>query len=151
MYLSRQLEYNKKGILVNENYQTNIPNIYAIGDVTGKMMLAHSATYSGYRVLNHILGKKDNINFNLVPSCVFTFPEVASIGLTKEDLEKEELEAKTIKVLYRSVGKAVAMNHEDGFLKLIIRENKIIEKGVCCMFFLDGTTSLKSFQLSGIR
>jgi len=120
------IEYTKKGILVNENYQTNIPNIYAIGDVTGKMMLAHSATYSGYRVLNHILGKKDNINFNLVPSCVFTFPEVASIGLTKEDLEKEELEAKTIKVLYRSVGKAVAMNHEDGFLKLIIRENKII-------------------------
>ena len=120
------IEYTKKGILVNENYQTNIPNIYAIGDVTGKMMLAHSATYSGYRVLNNILGKKDNINFNLVPSCVFTFPEVASIGLTKEDLEKEELEAKTIKVLYRSVGKAVAMNHEDGFLKLIIRENKII-------------------------
>ena len=120
------IEYTKKGILVNENYQTNIPNIYAIGDVTGKMMLAHSATYSGYRVLNHILGKKDNINFNLVPSCVFTFPEVASIGLTKEDLEKEELEAKTIKVLYRSVGKAVAMNHEDGFLKLIMRENKII-------------------------
>lgn len=120
------IEYTKKGILVNENYQTNIPNIYAIGDVTGKMMLAHSATYSGYRVLNHILGKKDNINFNLVPSCVFTFPEVASIGLTKEDLEKEELEAKTIKVLYRSVGKAVAMNHEDGFLKLMIRENKII-------------------------
>lgn len=120
------IEYTKKGILVNENYQTNIPNIYAIGDVTGKMMLAHSATYSGYRVLNHILGKKDNINFNLVPSCVFTFPEVASIGLTKEDLEREELEAKTIKVLYRSVGKAVAMNHEDGFLKLIIRENKII-------------------------
>lgn len=120
------IEFTKKGILVNENYQTNIPNIYAIGDVTGKMMLAHSATYSGYRVLNHILGKKDNINFSLVPSCVFTFPEVASIGLTKEDIEKEELEAKIIKVLYRSVGKAVAMNHEDGFLKLIISENKII-------------------------
>ena len=120
------VEFTKKGILVNENYQTNIPNIYAIGDVTGKMMLAHSATYSGYRVLNHILGKKDNINFSLVPSCVFTFPEVASIGLTKEDIEKEELEAKIIKVLYRSVGKAVAMNHEDGFLKLIISENKII-------------------------
>ena len=120
------VEFTKKGILVNENYQTNIPNIYAIGDVTGKMMLAHSATYSGYRVLNHILGKKDNINFSLVPSCVFTFPEVASIGLTKEDIEKEELEAKIIKVLYRSVGKAVAMNHEDRFLKLIISENKII-------------------------
>ena len=120
------VEYTKKGILVNENYQTNIPNIYAIGDVTGKMMLAHSATYSGYRVLNHILGKDDNINFSLVPSCVFTFPEVASIGLTKEDLEKEEVTAKTVKVLYRNVGKAVAMNEEEGFLKLIIRDNKII-------------------------
>lgn len=120
------VNYTKKGILVNENFQTNISNIYAIGDVIGKMMLAHSATYSGYRVLNHILGKDDNINFSLIPSCVFTFPEVASIGLTKEDLEREQIEAKTIKVLYRNVGKAVAMNEEEGFLKLIIRNDKII-------------------------
>lgn len=120
------VEYTKKGIIVNENYQTNVPNIYAIGDVTGKMMLAHNATFSGYRVLNHILGKEDNINFSLVPSCVFTFPEVASIGKTKEDLEKESIEAKIVKVLYRNVGKAVAMNEEEGFLKLIIKDNKII-------------------------
>ena len=52
-----------KGIIVNKDFQTNLPNIYAIGDVTGKMMLAHSATYSGYHVLRHILEEESNIDF----------------------------------------------------------------------------------------
>ena len=111
---------DKKGIQVNENMQTPVPNIYAIGDVNGKLMLAHVATYQGYRVINHILGKTDKIRFDLVPAAVFTTPEVASVGLTEAQCEDEELDFRTIKVPYSSIGKAVAMGETEGFCKLIV-------------------------------
>lgn len=119
--------YDKKGIKVNENMQTSVPNIYAIGDVNGQMMLAHVASFQGYRALNQILGKTDQIRFDLVPSAVFTTPEVASVGLTEAQCDDEELDYRTVKVPYGSVGKAVAMGETDGFCKLIIdNENNTI-------------------------
>lgn len=121
------ISYDKKGIKVNENMQISVPNIYAIGDVNGQMMLAHVASFQGYRALNHIMGKKDQIRFDLVPSAVFTTPEVASVGLTEAQCDDEELDYKTLKVPYGSVGKAVAMGETDGFCKLIIdNENNTI-------------------------
>ena len=114
------ITYNKKGIQVNENMQTNLPNIYAIGDVNGQLMLAHVATYQGYRAINHILGKVDKIRLDLVPAAVFTTPEVASVGLTEAQCEDEELDYRAIKVPFSSIGKAVAMGETDGFCKLII-------------------------------
>lgn len=119
--------YDIKGIKVNENMQTSVPNIYAIGDVNGQMMLAHVASFQGHRVLNHILGNTDQIRFDLVPSSVFTMPEVASVGLTEAQCDDEELDYRTVKVPYGSVGKAVAMGETDGFCKLIIdNENNTI-------------------------
>jgi len=121
------ITYDKKGITVNENMQTSVPNIYAIGDVNGKMMLAHVATFQGYRALNHIQDKADNIRFDFVPSAVFTTPEVASVGMTEAQCDDEELDYKVIKVPYGSVGKAVAMGETEGFCKLIIdKENDTI-------------------------
>lgn len=117
----------KKGIETDENMKTNIPHIYAIGDVNGKMMLAHVATFQGYRALNHIQGREDKIRFDLVPSAVFTEPELASVGLTEAQCDEEELDYKSIKVPYGAVGKAVAMGQTDGFCKLIIdNENRTI-------------------------
>lgn len=110
----------KKGIETDKNMQTNIPHIYAIGDVNGKMMLAHVATFQGTRALNHIQGKSDKIKFNLVPAAVFTIPEVASVGLTEAQCDDEELDYKAVKVTFGAVGKAVAMGEPDGFCKLII-------------------------------
>lgn len=118
------ISYDKKGIKVNDNMQTSVPNIYAIGDVNGQMMLAHVASFQGYRALNHILGKTDQIRFDLIPSAVFTTPEVASVGLTETLCDDEELDYRTIKVPYGSVGKAVAMGETDGFCKLIIDNEK---------------------------
>ena len=112
--------YNKKGIDVDDNMQTSVPHIYAIGDVNGKMMLAHVATFQGYRALNHIQGKSDKIKFNLVPAAVFTVPEVASVGLTEAQWDDEELDYKSVKVPFGAVGKAIAMGEPDGFCKLII-------------------------------
>lgn len=112
--------YDKKGIQVNENMQTSVPNIYAIGDVNGQLMLAHVATYQGYRAINHILGKVDKIRLDLVPAAVFTTPEVASVGLTEAHCEDEELDYRAIKVPFSSIGKAVAMGETEGFCKLIV-------------------------------
>lgn len=121
------ISYNKKGIKVNENMQTSVPNIYAIGDVNGLTMLAHVASFQGYRALNHIFGKTDQICFDLVPSAVFTTPEVATVGLTEAQCDDEELDYRTAKVPYGSVGKAVAMGETDGFCKLIVdNENNTI-------------------------
>ena len=114
------IAYNRKGIEVDDNMQTTVPHIYAIGDVNGKMMLAHVATFQGTRALNHIQGKRDKIKFNLVPAAVFTIPEVASVGLTEAQCDDEELDYKAIKVPFGAVGKAVAMGEPDGFCKLII-------------------------------
>ncbi len=114
------VSYNKKGIEVDDNLQTTIPHIYAIGDVNGRMMLAHVATFQGYRALNSIQGKTDKIKFNLVPAAVFIVPEVASVGLTEALCDEEELDYKVVKVPFGAVGKAITMGEPDGFCKLII-------------------------------
>lgn len=119
------IDFDRKGINVDNNFKTNIDNIYAIGDVNGKNMLAHYATFSGYRVLNHILGLDDKINFDLTPACVFTFPEVAAIGLTEEYCISKNLKIEVKKGLYRANGKAQAANAVDGFVKVISSEDKI--------------------------
>jgi len=120
------IHYSNKGIQVNDHFQTNVANIFAIGDVTGKTMLAHMATYSGYRVLNYILQEKDTINFNFIPACVFTFPEVATIGITEEEVRKMNLEITIGKSYYRANGKAVSMNETEGFVKIIACNETIV-------------------------
>ncbi|MDD3170932.1 MAG: dihydrolipoyl dehydrogenase [Bacilli bacterium] len=120
------INYTGKGITVDDNFMTNIPHIYAIGDVNGKTMLAHAATYSGYKVLSNILNEPDEIDLENIPSCVFTFPEIASIGLTEEEARKTGLEVKIGKSMYRACGKAVAMNEVEGFVKLIAIDNVIM-------------------------
>lgn len=116
--------YSKKGIEVDNNFKTNIDNIYAIGDVTGKMMLAHTATYSGYKVLSDILGEEKDIDFNLVPNCIFTFPEVAGVGLTEDEVRG--VDYKVNKFLFKANGKAHSMGEVDGFVKIISARNKIL-------------------------
>lgn len=113
------VSYNKKGIEVDDNMQTSVPHIFAIGDVNGRMMLAHVATFQGYRALNSIQGKIDKIKFNLVPAAVFTIPEVASVGLTEAQCDDDELDYKAVMVPFGAVGKAIAMGEPDGFCKLI--------------------------------
>jgi dihydrolipoamide dehydrogenase len=121
------VKYTPKGIITDDYFKTNIDNIFAIGDVAGKQMLAHFATYSGYQVLNDILLDKGRIDFSLVPSCVFTFPEVAWVGLTEEEAQKHP-DCKVYKSLYRSNGKALSLDETDGFVKIITIGDEI--KGV---------------------
>ncbi len=109
--------YDRRGIKVDANFKTNLDNVYAIGDVTGQMMLAHSATYSGYQVLKNLLGETERIDFSVLPSCVFTFPEVASVGLTEDEAAGTDF--KINKAYFRANGKAATMGETDGFVKII--------------------------------
>ena len=121
------VEFNRQGIVVDDNMQTNIPGIYAIGDVNGKMMLAHAATFQGYRAINHILGKDDLINFDIMPAAIFTYPEAASVGISEENAEQAGLDYSCGKGFYRANGKALSMGETEGLLKLIAdKDGKII-------------------------
>jgi dihydrolipoamide dehydrogenase len=111
---------NRKGVEVDDNMKTSVDSVYAIGDVNGRMMLAHVATFQGKRAVNAILGKKDKIQFNLVPSVVYTTPEVASVGRTEEQCEDEELDYRVLKTPFSSNGKAVTMGETEGFCKVLV-------------------------------
>lgn len=96
------------------------PSIFAIGDVNGLQMLAHAATFQGFRAVNNILGKADNIDFTIMPSAVFTNPELAGVGPTEDQL-KMSTDGNYIckKSYYRANGKALAMDSTDGMVKLL--------------------------------
>lgn len=113
------VEYSPKGIVTDEYMRTNVPHIFAIGDVTGKMMLAHVASYQGMRALNTILDRKDNIDFNIVPSAVFTTPECGMAGMTEEQCKQAGMEIRVGQSFFRSNGKALALGEPDGLCKLI--------------------------------
>ena len=98
----------------------NVPGVYAIGDVNGRMMLAHAASAQGLRALHAIMGKADDIKLDIVPSAVFTVPELAMVGLTEEQCAEKGLDVTVKKAFFRSNGKAVAMNETDGLLKMIV-------------------------------
>ena len=111
------IEYTPRGIVVDANMQTNVPGVYAVGDITGGMMLAHVASAQGRRALHHICGESDGIDFSVVPAAVFTVPEAACVGKTEE--ECEGLEVSIGKANYRANGKAVASGEADGICKVI--------------------------------
>jgi len=114
------IDYTRKGITVNDRFETSVPGIYAVGDVTGGIMLAHAATYQGLHALNCICGQQDSIRFDLIPAAVFTMPEVATVGLTEEQCKEQNLEVRCLKSFYRANGKAVSMDETDGYCKLIV-------------------------------
>ncbi len=111
------------GITVDDNMQTSVPGIYAVGDVNGRCMLAHAAEFQGFRAVNHILGQTDRIRFDIMPAAVFTTPEVASVGLTDAQCKEAGRMVNVKKSLYRSNGKALTMNDTDGLVKLVIDAN----------------------------
>jgi dihydrolipoamide dehydrogenase len=120
------VNYTPKGIVVDDNMQTNVPHVYAIGDVNGRMMLAHAATFQGYRAINHIVGQKDDIRLDIIPSAVFTAPEAAAVGLTEDACKEQGLDYTVHKAFWRANGRALAMKATDGMLKLICNQNDVI-------------------------
>lgn len=120
------IETDRRGIITDDNFKTNVDGIYAIGDVNGKCQLAHAASFQGQHALNVILGKTDNINLGIMPAAVFTNPEAATVGLTAEYCKANGINAKAHKSFFRANGKALAMNESDGMVKILTDENDII-------------------------
>ena len=106
-------------IAVNEHLQTNVKNIYAIGDVVRGAMLAHKAEEEGTFVAETIAGQKPHIDYNLIPGVVYTWPEVASVGKTEEQLKDEKVNYKEGKFPMRALGRSRASGDTDGFVKIL--------------------------------
>ena len=120
------IETDRRGIVTDDDFRTNVEGVYAIGDVNGKCQLAHAASFQGQHVLNVILGKKDNIRLDIMPAAVFTNPEAATVGLTAEYCKENGINAKAHKSFFRANGKALAMNESDGMAKILTDENDVI-------------------------
>lgn len=114
------VETTRRGVAVNEVMQTNIPHIYAIGDVNGLMMLAHAATFQGIVALDHIMGVENNVDLSVMPAAVFTSPEAAFVGMTEDECKEAGIPVKCLKSFFRANGKAVTMGETDGFCKILV-------------------------------
>ncbi len=117
---------DRKGITVNDNFETTVKGIYAIGDVNGRQMLAHAAEMQARRVVNHILGKADGIRFDIMPAAIFTEPEAACVGHSEDQLKEQGIVYQCKKSFWRANGKAQAMGETEGMLKLFSDNNGLI-------------------------
>ncbi len=114
------IKITERGMIdVNEQLQTNIKNIYAIGDVVRGAMLAHKASEEGVLVAEIIAGQRPHIDYNLIPGVVYTWPEVASVGKTEEQLKEAKVEYKAGQFPMRALGRSRASGDLDGFVKIL--------------------------------
>lgn len=123
------IEMERGFIQTNEYYQTNELNIYAIGDVIGGLQLAHVASHEGIIAIEHMAGENPSpLDSTLVSKCVYSRPEVASVGLTEDKAKEKGYRVKTGKFSFRAIGKALVFGESDGFVKLVVEEesNKLL-------------------------
>jgi len=117
------VQKGKRGeIIINEKMETNIPDIYALGDVTGGILLAHTASTQGIITAKNILGHNVKMDYGTVPAAIFTSPEIASVGLREHQAEEKNIKIQTGHFQFRGLGKAHAMGEIAGFIKVIADE-----------------------------
>jgi len=113
------VQCNPNGIAVNERMETNVPGIYAIGDVTGQWLLAHFAMAQGSVAAENALGHEARLDRRVVPRCVYTLPEVASVGMTEKEAQAAGYELKTGRFPFAGNGKATILGERNGFVKMV--------------------------------
>jgi dihydrolipoamide dehydrogenase len=117
------VEMTDRGIIkIDKQCRTNIPNIYAIGDIVEGPQLAHKASYEGKIAAEAIAGEKAEIDYLGIPAVVFSEPELASVGYTEAEAKEEGIEVNAAKFPFAANGRALSLNDTDGFLKLITRK-----------------------------
>jgi len=124
----------KRGeIIVNEKMETTVPGVYAIGDVTGKIMLAHVASHQGLVAVENALGGNNTMDYTVVPSGIFTMPEIGSVGIREQDAKAQGIKYRVGRFQYRTLGKAHAMNAITGMMKIISDEatDKVLGVHIC--------------------
>jgi dihydrolipoamide dehydrogenase len=115
-------EKNRRAVAVSERMETNVPGVFAIGDVTGSG-LAHTATREGIVVAENIAGHHEVMDYKAIPSCIYTEPEVAAVGLTEQEARDKGYDVKIGTMPFRTLAKSQAINQRDGFVK-IVADNK---------------------------
>ena len=120
----------KGKMLANSRMETNIDNIYAIGDVLGKIMLAHVAMEEGTVAAENALGKTVEMDYRSVPRCIYTSPEIAAVGITEKDARDKGMKVKTGKFPFSASGKAAIVGEREGFVKIISDEKNEAILGV---------------------
>ncbi|OFX13641.1 MAG: dihydrolipoyl dehydrogenase, partial [Armatimonadetes bacterium RBG_16_58_9] len=116
------VKHDERKVLVNEHMQTNIPNIYAVGDCVGEPMLAHVGWFEGVVAVEHAMGRDARMDYTAFPVCVYTTPECASVGLTEEQAREKHRQVRTGKFTFSHNGKAMGMGEVAGFIKFVIDE-----------------------------
>jgi len=119
--LGVSLNERNNGIAVDGFMRTNVENIYAIGDVTNKIQLAHVASHQGMVAIDHILGKGHEMDYRFVPSAIFTSPEIGNVGITEKEANQQQLDILIGKFPFMANGKALTMGEPDGFVKIIAK------------------------------
>ena len=114
------VETTRQGIVTDDHLRTNVENVYASGDVNGKLMLAHTAYRESEVAVNTMLGKRDVMRYNAIPSVIYTLPEVASVGLTEEEARARGVDYEVKKLSMRYSGRFVAENEGDGLCKILV-------------------------------
>lgn len=117
------LELKNGAILVDENLETNVKGVFAAGDVTGGKLLAHAAFIEGKTAAENVAGMKSRINYNAIPSCVYTNPETASVGLTEIEAASLGINPGVGKFYLRNNGRALSLGEREGFVKIVINRN----------------------------
>src|SRR5690606_36442148 len=113
------VEERGKKVPVNENLETSVEGVYAIGDVRKGAMLAHKAEEEGVFVAELLAGQKPHINYNLIPGVVYTWPELASVGKTEEELKESGKKYKAGSFPFKASGRARSSMDTDGFIKVL--------------------------------
>jgi dihydrolipoamide dehydrogenase len=125
------LDYDRGGIKINQAMQTNIPGIYAVGDVTGRSMLAHTASRMGEVAVNNMFGHKDIMRYHAIPWVIYTYPEVASVGLSEAMAKEKGLEVKVSKMPLSVNGRFLAENiGKRGLCKVVVDSETNVLRGV---------------------
>jgi dihydrolipoamide dehydrogenase len=113
------IQMDEGAIRVNEYLETNVKDVYAIGDVLGKNMLAHVASYEGEVAVENALGRSRQVDYRAVPNCVFCHPEIAGVGITEKEASEGGMPHKVSKFPFTACGRAVTMGETTGLVKLI--------------------------------
>ena len=126
-------EMNRGRVVVNEKFETSIPGVYAIGDLIFGAQLAHTASAQGIQVAEQLAGKEVSVDVNVVPGCVYTDPEIASVGITEDEAKEKGIAVKVGKFIMSANGKSLITKEERGFIKIVVEEESGVIVGAQMM------------------
>lgn len=129
LFLNLPLHIEKGAVIVDDNMETNIKGVYAAGDLVGGKLLAHLAFMEGRVAAENAMGISSKVNYSAVPACIYTNPEVASVGMTEDDAKQAGISVKVGRFNFRNNGRALTLGEREGFVKVVTNQDNTIIGG----------------------